>query len=217
MLNLASDEASAPASGSAPRDASLARQLYIHAITYLLRGLPEKLTTDEQMSVLSALPQEVIDQHRPSTSSSSESNSSAEPRLIEQAELAESSPSVLHRALAALVVQIFLFINFLLPHIKAFLTWAYKYERQHRLSERIFASGVGTMDSMLRRAVELGNTVCSMNDGKVGHALNDLTLWWIRGVTGGIHQGVGEGLVLMGVDASQGQRTRKRAQSASLR
>jgi hypothetical protein len=40
-----------------------------------------------------------------------------------------------------------------------------------------------------------------MNDGKVGQALNDLSIWWITGVTAGIHQGVGDGLAIVGAKA----------------
>jgi len=56
------------------------------------------------------------------------------------------------------------------------------------------------MDGMMKSTVRIGNSVCQMNDGKVGQAFNDFIVWWVKGVTGGIHQGVGEGLVVLGVE-----------------
>ena len=55
----------------------------------------------------------------------------------------------------------------------------------------------------MKSSVQLGNTVCRMNNGKVGQSINEFTVWWVKGVTGGIHQGVGEGLVILGVDKQQ--------------
>jgi hypothetical protein len=37
-----------------------------------------------------------------------------------------------------------------------------------------------------------------MNDGKVGQAVNEMVVWWVRGVTGGVQQGVEAGLRLEG-------------------
>ncbi|PVH68189.1 hypothetical protein DL98DRAFT_441780, partial [Cadophora sp. DSE1049] len=42
-------------------NASFARQLYLHALTYLLQALPSDLTTEEQLSVRSILPQGVVE------------------------------------------------------------------------------------------------------------------------------------------------------------
>lgn len=33
-----------------------------------------------------------------------------------------------------------------------------------------------------------------MNDGKVGQALNEMTIWWVQSVTGGVQQGFMEGM-----------------------
>lgn len=100
--------------------------------------------------------------------------------------------------LAASIVQLFLFLHLLLPYVKLFLSQAYQYEREHRISERLFASSIQTVDELGRRSIRVTNAICQMNDGKVGQALNDLTLWWLRAVTGGIHEGVSEGFLILG-------------------
>lgn len=36
-----------------------------------------------------------------------------------------------------------------------------------------------------------------MGDGKVGKVVSDLAVWTLEGVTGGIHDGIGQGLLLI--------------------
>jgi hypothetical protein len=172
-------------------------------MTYLLRGLPVNLSPEEKMSVSSAIPDDVVALRTatlPSTDISRQDKN-----LSESMKAPYQSPSILHRILAAVIVQMFLIVHILLPYIKLFMAAAYRYERQHRISERAFSSGISTMDGVMRRGMEISNSVYSMNEGKVGQALNELMVWWIRGVTGGIHQGVGEGLVIIGLDAPKGE------------
>ena len=40
--------------------------------------------------------------------------------------------------------------------------------------------------------------IYGMRDGKVGQIITDAATWFVEGVTGGIHEGVGEGMVIMG-------------------
>jgi hypothetical protein len=155
------------------------------------------MTPEEKISIWSAVPADVLDLSQVNTSSK-EVVRAAERRLAEQN--GEESPSFLHRALATFIVEMFVLFQFLLPYINIFAAAAYKYERQNRISERVFASSMNTMDGIMKSTVRLGNSVCQMNDGKVGQALNDLICWWVRSVTGGIHQGVGEGLAVLGVE-----------------
>lgn len=109
-------------------------------------------------------------------------------------------PSWLHRLLASSIIQFFLLLHLLLPYVKLFIGHAYQYERQHRISERLVSSSINTVDELGRRSIRFTNAIFQMNDGKVGQAINDLTLWWLRGVTGGIHEGVSEGFLLLGAN-----------------
>jgi hypothetical protein len=198
LLNLAAQEDSIRPRRRRSRDStSLGRQLYVHGLTYLLRGLPTNMTPEEKISIWSAVPLDVLDLSQVNTRSKSIIRAE-ERRLAEQN--GEEAPSVLHRALATSIVQTFLLFQFLLPYINILAAAAYKYERQNRISERLFASSMNTMDGMMKSTVRIGNSLCQMNDGKVGQALNDLICWWVKGVTGGIHQGLGEGLIVLGVE-----------------
>lgn len=44
----------------------------------------------------------------------------------------------------------------------------------------------------------MAEMVLGMGDGKVGQAIGDIMTWVVEGVTGGIHEGVGEGMAIMG-------------------
>ena len=60
-------------------------------------------------------------------------------------------------------------------------------------------------DALRRRGIQLSHTICQMNDGKVGQAINDVTIWWIQGLTGGLQQGLSDGVVIFGTE-KQGQK-----------
>lgn len=165
----------------------------------MLRGLPGNLSPEEKLSVSSAIPDDVIALRTATLPSKDLAQHHG--NLCGSVKEPYQSPSILHRILAAVIVQIFLIVHILLPYIKLFVAAAYRYERRYRISERVLSSGISTMDGVMRRGMEISNSVYRMNEGKVGQALNELMVWWIRGVTGGIHQGVGEGLVIIGLDA----------------
>lgn len=209
LISLAGKESSTFSTSPASGSPSLIRQLYIHGMTYLLRGLPDNLSPEEKMSVSSAIPDEIAALRAvtlPPTGLAQRDRALS--RSIKEP---YQSPSILHRILAAVIVQMFLIVHILLPYIKVFMAAAYRYERQHRISERVLSSSISTMDGAMRRGMEISNSVYRMNEGKVGQALNELMAWWIRGVTGGIHQGVGEGLVIIGLDVKAGEGPRKEA------
>jgi hypothetical protein len=197
LVTQASRESSEPTGSSDETSATLTRQLYIHGITYLLRGLPTKLTSEETLSIQAALPQDLVDtttdasnhallpvsQHTPSLSR-------APPR----------NPTILHRLTAAMILQSFILVQLLLPYIKLFLSHTYQFERKHQITKRLVNTGVATVDEVGRKTLRLSQTVCQMNDGMVGQAINEVIIWWVRGITGGVQQGLAEGLQVVRVE-----------------
>ncbi|KAG9236811.1 hypothetical protein BJ875DRAFT_419440 [Amylocarpus encephaloides] len=181
-------------SSSIPQEAgnaSFARQLYIHALTYLLRALPSDMTMTEKLSVRSALPPGVF-----------------EPMSINgDGELANNRPnsvkipprSLLHRMLATSILQLFIFFQLVLPYVKTFLQTAYRYEREHKISEKVLTQSITTVDQIGKRGLSVTGAIYGMGDGKVGQAITETASWVFEGVTGGIHEGVGEGMTMMGV------------------
>lgn len=201
LLQQASRESNASSGGLDEASATLIRQLYIHGITYLLRGLPENLTPDERLSLQAALPQVLVE-------SVSDSNTGAlvraTPQSSDPAQRPPQNPTIIHRITAAFVLQTFLFLQFLLPYIRLFLSHAYRFEKKHRVTQRIINTSVATADELGQKALRFSQVVCQMNDGMVIQTFNDLTMWWITGVTGGVQQGLAEGPRTM--KAVEGQR-----------
>ncbi|MCJ1305589.1 hypothetical protein MMC08_008404 [Hypocenomyce scalaris] len=175
-----------------PRDQAFARQLYIHALAYLLQGLPNELSDQEAMNLRAALPQIV----RQDTRDSIREGSNPKPDSA-------TEPSLLHRLLASGIVQLFLFIQFILPYVKYFFCWAYQYEREHRVSEKLLSSSIDTVEHLGKRSFEVGDALLKIGNGRLGGVVIDTAAWWIEGISGGVHEGVGEGVAILGMRRGQ--------------
>jgi len=77
------------------------------------------------------------------------------------------------------------------------LNGAYQYEREHKISEKIISQSIETIDIVGKRGFGLAGVVFGVGDGKVGQLLTDTASWVVEGVAGGIHEGLGEGMLLM--------------------
>ena len=192
-MNQAHQESYLLAQNGADGSATLTRQLYMHGLTYLLRALPNDLTPEERMSLQAAIPTHLLE---PPASPPSDTlvRLSQSPGVARRETLQDTS--LLHRLTAMVVFQAFVFLQFLLPYVKLLIGHAYRFEREHKITHRIVNTGLITVDEIGRRGLKLSHTVCQMGDGKVGQAINDLTFWWIRGLTGGIQEGISDGVVM---------------------
>ena len=178
---------------------TLTRELHLHGIYQLLRGLPNDLTSEEILSIRSAMPAVVQDQSIGDiyslTRASRECNESVNGLA--------SRPSLLHRIIAMFVFQLFILLNFLLPYVRLLIGHACQLERDHKVVRRLFSKSVEAIDTIGRKGVRLSQTVYQMNDGKVGQAINDLTFWWVQGLAGGIQQGIIEGVGILGPEHNE--------------
>ncbi|TVY82524.1 hypothetical protein LSUE1_G003876 [Lachnellula suecica] len=199
LLSLAAAESSAISKEQRLSNASFARQLYIHAITYLLRGLPADLTTEEQMGIKSALPAGVMEPLRLEGNFEYSSASQA---------ANANHPSLLHRTLASTIIQIFIFVQLVLPYLKYLLQSAYRYDRAHKISEKVLSQSIEIVDIIGKEGLSMAGTIYGMGDGKVGQIITETAAWVVEGVTGGIHEGVGQGMVIMGARKSQSMERR---------
>jgi hypothetical protein len=165
--------------------------MYIHSLTYLLRGLPATLSPEETVALQAAFPASLAitapcDQDLPLSNTNGDTAPPSDPS------------SILHRLIATLVFETFVLLQFLLPYIKLFLAHAYRFERKHNVAQRLVNSGIMGADAVRRTGMQLTQTICQMNDGKLGVALNDLMFWCVRGITGGLQQGIQEGVGFLG-------------------
>jgi hypothetical protein len=162
--------------------------LYINALSYLLEALPVDLTFEETARIRQSLP-DSISTSRPSPAG-----------FVNQPVNARypTERSYLHRLLASSIVQFFLLLQFLMPYLKIVLHRVYQYERSHRVTERVVSATLDAADNLGKSGLNLGSTVLSLHDGKVGVAVSNLAAWWVEGVAGGIYEGIGEGMTILG-------------------
>jgi hypothetical protein len=173
-------------------DARLARSLYINAIMYLLDALPPDLTAEETSMIGHRIPQPV------------KASIAAEPQMARLDGPVDSrhrppARSYLHRLLASAIVQIFLIVRFIVPYATLFLRNVYEYERSHRLTERIVTTTLDAADGLGKSSLNIGSAVFKLNEGKVGTAVGNLAAWWVEGIAGGVYEGVGEGMMHLGI------------------
>jgi hypothetical protein len=173
-------------------DGRLARSLYVNALVYLLDALPPDLSTEETS---------MLKHHIPEPVKASLTPYPQPPQYLPDGNNKYNSHprSYLHRLLASTIVQIFILLRFLLPYARLLLRQIYAYERTHRITERILTTTLDTADGLGKGSVNIGVAVCKLNEGRVGAALSSFAAWWIQGVAGGIYEGVGEGMMHLGL------------------
>ncbi|TIA39339.1 hypothetical protein D6C79_07668 [Aureobasidium pullulans] len=176
------------------------RQLYIDGLSYLLRGLPHNLSNEETLRLKAAIPSEILPPPPPANGvlirSPSQDHQPIQP---------DQDPTFLHRAVAMIVLQSFLLFSFLWPYIQSTCQATYHYERSHHISEKLLNQSWITANALSKNTMTVARTVCSWNDGQVGAALEDIVFWWVQGVTGGLRDGVKDGMEVMGVKGIDGR------------
>lgn len=183
------------------------RQLYIDGVSYLLRGLPQDLSSEETIRLQAAMPSEMIPLQQPADRIMIR-NQTYENQVTQQ----EEDATLLHRVVAMVVLQIFLLMSFLWPYIQTICRGAYQYEREHHISEKLLNQSWTTANVLSKNTMAMVKTVCRWNDGQVGVALEDMIFWWVHGVTGGLRDGVRDGLEVFGVKGvDHRERRRSRA------
>lgn len=185
---------------------------------YLLSALPDSLTTKEVALLQEKLPEAVRPRSASQPPAAVEEETSVTFTGLEGTHKSKSKPQViskytqperscLHRLLASGIIQFFLLLQFLIPYIKVLLYHLYRYERSHHITERVVATTLDVADSLGKGGVSLGSAILRLNEGKVGAAVSDLAGWWVEGVAGGVYEGVGEGMMILGVLKSNGNST----------
>ncbi|KAL4934446.1 uncharacterized protein BDV17DRAFT_286156 [Aspergillus undulatus] len=180
----------------------LVRSLYLNSVTYLLSALPEDLSIDEAALLRKSLPETLKPDltllpspgHHPTASPSTSIRTQCHPGPCPNA----THRSYLHRLLASIIVYFCLLLQLIMPYIKDVMFQLYRYDRAHRVTERVTAFMLVLAEKVGRGGVGLGNTVLNLYDGKPGTAVSGAAAWWAEGLAGGIYEGLGEGLVILG-------------------
>ncbi|KAH7119288.1 hypothetical protein EDB81DRAFT_848028 [Dactylonectria macrodidyma] len=155
----------------AEEDVTFERKAFIDGVTYL-----------------SALPKDVahLDLEAVQPGAGSTQSASGQPR------------SILHRGVQMTVVNLIFVLSFLLPYLLYLLRYIARMERKYKVSETVVGHGLDFVNSIGKQSVSLTETVCQMNDGKVGQALLEAFIWTVDEVAQGILDGFDEGLLIVG-------------------
>ncbi|KAK5734501.1 hypothetical protein LTR17_008861 [Elasticomyces elasticus] len=176
------------------QDSIFSRKLYVDSLGYLLRGLPQELVENELASLQMTLPEGLKRRHSDEqlclASRSSDEDSARHREQVER--------STLHRTVATMTLYLFLALSVILPYVQLLFQQAYQYDRRYKISDRLLAQSYVTADALGKQAMVLAAHMGAMNDGQIGVAVKDAGLWWLRGVSGGLYDGVGEGMQALG-------------------
>ena len=166
----------AEAQHSEPRNRAFSRQQYIHTVAYLLHGLPQDLNQHEVTTLETSLPP-ALQKPIPNDGESSTKGSS-------------DSRSFPHRVLASGIVQLFVLFHIFLPYLQLVLKSAYEYDRTHRITERALAASISAVDNVGKKGVGILGYILRSGNGRGIQILAALSVWWIKEVSSGIHEGV---------------------------
>lgn len=167
-------------------ESRLVRSLYLNSMAYLLSALPEDLTSEEAATLRGSLPEKL----KPSLAPLSSSYPDSPPYPAQR--------SYLHRSLAGGIIYFCLLLQFLMPYVREVMFQVYQYDRTHRVRERLTSLTLYIAEMVGRGGMNFGSTVLNMYDGKPDGAVSGTASWWLEGVAGGIYEGVGEGMVILG-------------------
>ncbi|KAH8730828.1 hypothetical protein GQ44DRAFT_699931 [Phaeosphaeriaceae sp. PMI808] len=198
VLNQAHQHSSAPFIKNDEIMVDMIRSQYVQSIALFLRSLPSELTPVEQLSLLAAMPQNMLNTHGSIRRQTLTHNAEAEFPT-------QGTPSstVLRRATAWLVFKLFILVQILLPYIRQFLKDAAQFEEEHQITRRMFNTSVTVGSGLSRECWKVTQAICQMNNGVVGEALSSVTVYCAEGVAGGIQQGIADALRLQQMKSQQ--------------
>lgn len=156
------------------------RKVYIDGLAYLLNGLPQDLDASEAEQIRSSLP---IRLRQDGQGVARLDAGSDKPR------------SILHRLVQAAVMNLICIFHFIMPYVVFIFKLSARMERKYKISEKLVGRGMDAATTLGKQGIILTESICKINDGKVGKALSEAVAWTVDGVTRGISDGVGEGVV----------------------
>lgn len=163
------------------------RRAYIQGVTWLLQGLPDDLDSGERADLLKALPDSLLVEmnrsHRGGTRWIGPSASSANDR------------SLMQRAVAALVLQLIVPMQFLWAYVLMLLMYAVQLERRYKVTEHVVKHSGELGYTVGRRGVKLSGAIYNNGGAKVGAMVTDAAAYLADGLVKGISDGIREACV----------------------
>ncbi|KAM0328204.1 hypothetical protein ACHAQA_005611 [Verticillium albo-atrum] len=194
LLSVAQDEARQPLSSS-----EFERKAFLDGAEYIMKALPADLSPQELDRLRTSAPRALVLAPGGCASSSTSSSRCHSPCRTS----ARARRSLLHRWVQATVVQMFVLAQLALPYVVLLVRLAARAEREYNISQNVVSAGWGVMNSIGAQGVRATGTLCGIGEGRLGQAVAEAVAWTVEGVSGGLSEGVGQGMMIMGASRPQ--------------
>jgi hypothetical protein len=153
------------------------RSQYVHNMALLLKSLPPALTPAEQLSILAAMPQNMVENSRQALVPASQ---------LDTARQEAPTRSFLWQITAWVVFNLFVVIQIITPYAKQCLRQAAQWEHDHQIARRALNAGVMLGSGVSRRVTQV------MSNGVAGEVFTKAIVYCADGIAGGVQQGLAE-------------------------
>ncbi|KAI1379274.1 hypothetical protein F4677DRAFT_408478 [Hypoxylon crocopeplum] len=170
-------------------DLVFARKSYIDGVAYMLRALPDDMDDYETSVIRQALPMSCAPIGVDGQIEAGPGRPGWQP--------SERAKTFLHATVQGFVTGIVLFVYLLLSFLASVIRTGAYYERQYNVSQHLVSRGFVFATALGKQSGVLGEKICAMGEGRLGKALSVLAGWTVESVTGGIQDGIGQGLLLI--------------------
>jgi hypothetical protein len=161
------------------------RALIIDANKWLLRSLPDDMGPHELEEIEEALPMGLGDPDRI-------------PRRQTRRRSRPDQRSWLRRFIASVIRQISLFVAMMIPYLALLVNSCYRYERRNHVTERFLTGGIDFTNVVGESGMELKDAVVRLGRGRLANAVVHTGGWIIESIIGGVSDGAGEGVAIVG-------------------
>ena len=145
-----------------------ARTLQIDAVRYMNMSLPGDLKPTEIAAIRASLPEDIV----------------SDPLLRRK-----NRPTMLRRTVAQAVALFMALVIFFIPLLSSVLNRAMKYERQHRMTERVFVRTQTTVRGLADYRVQAQFTLIRILDSPIGRGVVNSGAYIVEGIAGGLVDG----------------------------
>lgn len=162
---------------SMDEDEELSRQIYLDGVGYILRGLPEELSSDESAQIAALLPASLV------TTGDGSIGRCAHAELHSGLISQSGDKNYVYHITAVATLYGVLLAGVLAPHLERLGKAVYAYDQQYRLSARIAKATTSTMAALATKIYG------AVNDGKAGQVVLGMTVYALEGASQGLLDG----------------------------
>lgn len=173
------------------------RRAYVQGVAWLLQGLPEDLDAHERNELVRAMPDSLLEEmeiERHGAASSTHSQ-----QLTRRQRSPPATPphqpiepfddrSLVHRTVAAVVVQLMLPLQVFWAYFMILLSRAFYLERKYKVTEQVVKHSGELGYTMGKRGVKLTGTIYNNGGSKVGQGLLYVADGLVKGIRDGIQE-----------------------------